>query len=176
MKFLIFSIAFIFSISIFSCSSPENSQFTRVDSLHSVLQSIEDTLAQISLAKVNRLVDENQTLIERVEKEYGDTLTKDQMFFFYDFKRYRKSLTQLVTNIEFQVGQVAYTKTQLENLKEDLKNGLLTQEQFNAYFSSEKDAVQRLKEGSISLSNWYRGTFGRYNELKTGVEAIFENE
>ena len=98
------------------------------------------------------------------------------MFFCSDFKRYRKTLTQLVQNIEFQVGQIGYSKTQLENLKEDVKNGLIIDEHFNNYFSSEKESIARLKESSDNITAWYKGTFKRYDELKKGVEQILENK
>jgi len=176
MRFFIF-LTFVLGLMIFGgCNSAENKKIARVDSLYTVLESIEDSLEVISITKVNRLLDENMNLVTKVQNQISDTLTKEQMFFLSDFKRFRKSLTQLVQNIEFQVGQVGYSKTQIENFKEDINNGLIIDEYYNDYFNTEKEAIGRLKESSINISTWYKGTFKRYDELKKGVEQILENK
>ncbi len=176
MRFFIFCASVVLSLSIVSCSSPEEKKMDRVDSLYKVVEVLEDSIAKVSLAKVESMIEENQRLIDRVQNEYKDTIEKEEMFFFYDFKRYRKSITQLKQNIEFQTGQIAYTKTQLENLKEDINNGLIIDEHFKNYFSSEQEAVNRLKETSKSINQWYRGSFKRYDELKKGVHEILEKK
>lgn len=176
MRFFIFLSFVIFLMVFGGCSSAEKQKIDRVDSLYSVIEAVEDSMEIVSIAKVNRLIDENQNLLIKVQNQTKDTLTKEQMFFCSDFKRYRKTLTQLVQNIEFQVGQIGYSKTQLENLKEDVKNGLIIDEHFNNYFSSEKESIARLKESSDNITAWYKGTFKRYDELKKGVEQILENK
>ena len=133
------------------CSSAEKQKIDRVDSLYSVIEAVEDSMEMVSIAKVNRLIDENQNLLIKVQNQTKDTLTKEQMFFCSDFKRYRKTLTQLVQNIEFQVGQIGYSKTQLENLKEDVKNGLKLMSISTIISHQKKNQLQDLKNLQIIL-------------------------
>ena len=63
------------------CSSAEKQKIDRVDSLYSVIEAVEDSMEMVSIAKVNRLIDENQNLLIKVQNQTKDTLTKEQMFF-----------------------------------------------------------------------------------------------
>lgn len=152
------------------CKNEHADKIKRIDSLYAELEAIEDTMQTIRISEINALIDENDKLVNKVNEEYPDTMSKEAMFFFSDYKRYRKSLVQLRENYTFQLEQVGFSKTQLENLKEDVQNGLVVGEAFNNYFKSEQEAVARNAETARNLKTWYTGTFDRYNELKKGLE------
>ena len=57
---------------------------------------------------------------------------------------------------------------------EDSDNGLVVDDLFKEYYSSEKEAISRLDENADQLISWYSGTFEKFNTLKVEVEKILE--
>ncbi len=157
-----------------SCTSYELGKGDKVDSLVVQLNMLEAKMQQVDIVKINQLISINEKLISNVNNLLKDTLLKEEMFVFSDFKRYRKSLVQIRENASFQFEQFGYTRVQLENLVEDIDNGLVVDDLFKEYYSSEKEAISRLDENADQLISWYSGTFEKFNTLKVEVEKILE--
>lgn len=172
MKKLFFIISIVFTTTFFSCNHSNADKIAQVDSLLTQVKIIEDSLKIINSQILVKMINENTELVDRVQNEYKDTLTKEEMFFFYDYKRFRKTLNQLVDNKAFQQEQISSSILQLNNLKSDLVDELILQEKYPEYFALELENVNRLREATLNLVAWYKSAVVKYDYNKDGVEQI----
>lgn len=143
---LIVTITFVFT----ACKNEMEKEVGEVEGLISMVNEIEKTVLSIDTTKafqVKRQISKDLALIESL----GDTLDREQAFMLDDYYFGKKRLFRFYNNYKDFITQIDYSKEQLNNLKQDLNNGLVTKEKFKEYYLAEQASVMSLN-GKVNKS------------------------
>jgi len=145
-------ILLLISILLFSCANNNEREAKQIEELAAIVTAAEEVLHSVnkdSLLEITRLVKED---IKRIQAK-NDTLTREAAFKADDYVGRLKHLTRLAINYSKMENELHLVKTQLNNLKQDLENGLIKKEAFLTYYESEKTAVILINDKIAHATN-----------------------
>ncbi len=168
-------ITFVLStIVLFSCSPNYEREIAQIDGLSKILTASEEVLHSVnrdSLFEITQLVKED---IKRIQSK-NDTLTREAAFKADEYVGRLKHLNRLYINYGKMEDELNTIKTQLNNLKQDLQNGLIQQKDFLTYYESEKTAVilinDKIAHSTNGMSHNIRKMFKNRAEFVALIEA-----
>ena len=142
-----------------ACNNSNKKEINEVDDLIAKATETEKSLLSLDTSKVfgtkRQLEKDIATFIK-----IGDTLTKDEAFKISDIFGSKKKFYRLTAGYPKFINQIEISKKQLNDLKQDLENGLIKKENYTAYYSDEQIA---LKDLDIQI-----------NKLVIGIDAVIE--
>lgn len=151
-----------------ACKPNYNKEISQIDGLIEILTAAEEVLYSVSkdsLLEITQLVRED---IKKIQSK-NDTLTREAAFKADEYIGRLKHLTRLSINYGKMEGELELIKTQLENLKKDLQNGLIEQKDFLTYYESEKTAVilinDKIAKSTNGMSHRIRKMFANRPEF-----------
>lgn len=133
----------VVALSILSCGNPNKKEIADVEALYTVIDNTEKLLLAVDTAAVfsaKRQMDKDITALN----EYVDTLNKEEAFRLDDIFGAKKRLNSLTKNYSRFINQIKFSKNQLNNLKQDLQNDLMTKEAFKNHYAMEEDQLMML--------------------------------
>lgn len=165
---LLNTIVLIISILLFSCSNSNEREIVQIEGLTEIVTAAEEVLHSVnkdSLVEITKLVQED---IKRMQAK-NDTLTRDAAFKADEYVGRLKHLTRLAINYGKMEDELHLVKTQLNNLKQDLENGLIKKEDFLTYYESEKTAVilinDKIAHATNGMSQRIRKMFANHDDF-----------
>jgi len=126
-----------------ACKNEMSKEIGEVDGLITMVNEIEKTVLSVDTAKAfqaKRQISNDLQLIENL----GDTLDKESAFILDDYYSGKKRLYRFYNNYKDFIVQIDYSKKQLDNLKQDLNNGIVTKENFKEYYMLEHASLMDL--------------------------------
>jgi hypothetical protein len=158
-----------------SCSNPEIEEMVAIiDSSYSAVQKSEAELMSIDTAVIGKMVRYNTTALSAIQNNFKDTATKEQSIFISDINAVRRSFSKLNVRRESLIKDMIYAKSQLNDIKKDVKNGLMTPQDFDDHFPIEQQAVELFittVQGSII---WNESNTKRFETMKPQIEKFLE--
>jgi hypothetical protein len=154
MKFLIPAII-VLSLSLSSCDPAEKykTEIAEIDSCLVVLDSIETKFNGIEFDSLQMMVDHVLMNEDTIEKYYKpDTVSLEIGIRMNDSKGIRKTLKNLDQKERVFREEIDAMKAQLENLKNDVSNGVLAKEKIDEYLATEKMDLNVL---NLSFNDFY---------------------
>jgi len=136
---LIFVVAIVFT----ACKNEMQKEIGEVDGLISMVDEIEKSVLSVDTTRAfaaKKQVSMDIAMIESI----GDTLDKETAFRLDDYYSGKKRLFRFATNYNGFIKQIDFAKEQLNNLKQDLNNGLVDKEKFKDYYAAEQASVMEL--------------------------------
>lgn len=163
-------------IFLISCQPNEVKERSKqVDSLQVVMNKSAETLMALNpefTAEANGIIEEK---LDFIQNNYSDTMNRETAILIGDYTRMRRNLNKLNTTYKSQLTQVDYTKKQLENLKTDVKNQKIGQEEFEVYLNTEKEQIEKISETISNLSTWQENTEKRFGQLDSAINVLISN-
>jgi hypothetical protein len=163
----------VIALGLFACKNSNQKEIGEVDSLISIVEETEKALLSVDTSRAyaaKRLVDQDMNLIKSIGdtlnreqafrmddyysgliKSIGDTLNREQAFRMDDYYSGKKKIFRFSSNYMNYVNQLNLAKKQLLNLKQDLTNGLVSENDYKHHYSVEQAAVMELNS-SINKS------------------------
>lgn len=142
----------VLSTLIFSCTTNNQREIGQIEGLTEIVIAAEEVLHSVnkdSLLEITALVRED---IKKIQGK-NDTLIRDAAFKADEYIGRLKHLNRLAINYGKMEAELEVVKTQLNNLKQDLENGLIKQEDFLTYYESEKTAVILINDKIANATN-----------------------
>lgn len=172
-----YSIAFLLAamiIAFSSCQNPEQkARLEKIDSLDTKLDSIETAINSLDSAKVakrfNR-VQENAGRLDSVTSGEADSALMAAN------EKTEETFRRYLSNIERLKQELSYSYEQLDSLRFDVENELLTQNDFKNYFDDESSAVNYLKDKSFYIVNTTKRKMNSFDSLQTEVERYIKEQ
>jgi hypothetical protein len=145
-------------LAILTCCQHKDSaeKIKKIDSLITICDSLSNTLASVNNDSAEIVFQKAKASTELFEKKLRNLPESDTVReclnssgnIFKGLRKYFKELPSYKKDIDF-------SHTQLTNLKEDVKNNLLNEEEFSKYYKDESVALSLLSEkinGRISTT------------------------
>jgi hypothetical protein len=155
------------------CTPPEVKQnVAQIDSLMTELTKAEAIMTELDISFTDEALAKVEEKLGFIEANLTDTLDRDMALFLSDFSRMRKNLNKLKATHKAQKEQISYSLKQLENLKYDVKNQLTSSEEFNEYYHSEKESVNRVLETSMNYNAWHNSSEKRFAVLDSATDVL----
>lgn len=145
-----------------------DSCLTKLDSLQQMYDGIEFDSLRMMVAHVEK----NESLIKELYQP--DTLNEEFGRQMNDSKTIRKSLKHIDKDELAFKEELAAVKNQFLNLKEDILNGIYSEEQVKEYLEGEKAALDKV---NLAFSGFYKMQEGekyRYYVVVPGVDEFIE--
>ncbi len=130
----------IFSSLLVACGNQYQKEIAEVDGLLTMVNEIEKTVLSVDTSKAfetQRQIIKDLKYIESL----NDTLDKETAFLLGDFYSDKKKIDRFYSNYHVIINQIDISKKQLNNLKQDLNNGLVSSEKFKDYYSAEHASI-----------------------------------
>lgn len=170
-----FVVAVLFSSLFFGCgSSTTRNHVQQLDSLVTEIEKAEHLLDSIDVEKMvqyHAAADEN---LKYITGNFNDTLNRETAMKFSDYKVSFKSMGRLQHAIEEQEEQLEFSKTQVVNLLNDVKNNFVAEDRFPTLFYMEAEAVKGNVAGSEMLLQWYKTATRTFEKLNPEVVDFVE--
>lgn len=131
------------SLAFTACKNAMEKEIGEVDALISMVDEIEKSVLSIDTTRAfaaKKQVSMDLAMIESLD----DTLDKETAFRLDDYYSGKKKLFRFSSNYKSFITQIGFAKVQLNNLKQDIDNGIVDKEKFKDYYASEQASVMEL--------------------------------
>ncbi|MBL4592250.1 MAG: hypothetical protein JKX68_00365 [Flavobacteriales bacterium] len=167
-KYILFII--ITGLSFSACNNPNQKEIGEVEALLAIIEETEKSLLSIDTSAVfmaKRQMDKDMAEISMI----NDTLTREEAFKLDDIFGSKKRLQSIMMNYPGLIRQIEFSKTQLNNLKQDLENGLVKKEAFKAHYALEQAEVMTL---NVQVNKTIGGLDFALEKLKSDRPLLLE--
>ena len=145
-----------------------------IDSSYSAVQKAEVKLLAIDTADIGSMVRYNNNALSYIQDNFKDTATKEQGIFISDIIAVKRSFSKLNTQRESLIDDMVYAKSQLNDIKKDVENQLISIQDFNEYFTIEKQAIDLFISSVESSVLWNKSNSKRFEAMKPQIEKFIE--
>ncbi len=175
MKYILL-LSFCAGIVLSSCNQQvKNERLKRIDSLETYIPAVEAILDQIDSAQIelqlNQISQTEDWLLDNVD----DTIPKKPGMIVADYFRVAKYLGQSLGRYKSVQIEVAYTKKQIQSLREDVINSFYSDEEFEGYFSTEADAVAKLNDAAGELATKHESISEEHKKLQMASTQVMDS-
>jgi len=174
MKNLISISIILMFLLLVSCNSNNGAKkISRIDSLSTILNQLKAKMKNEELSNY-KLLYNTVRANNQFFKENLTTLPNDTSFTnaFTMYGMIDKTFKRYFKNLEKYEEEIKLSEKQLTNLKNDVKNKLLTKEEFEKYFKEELAAIFKL-ENEIKTSESTTAQYKKeYNKIHIRIETF----
>lgn len=142
MKYLI---PLILILTIASCKPKTTEQIKQLDELLMELQQVNETVAAVDTTSIFELSRAIKSKLQIIHAK-ADTLDVSSAAVIAQVYEGRFKIFYLEDNYQNFLNELEISSNQLINLKQDLGNGLLTNESFNVFYEQEKTIIVNLNK------------------------------
>ena len=158
-----------------SCTNPEiEAMVATIDSSYVAVQEAEAKLLAIDTAKTGEMMRYNDKALAYIQSNFKDTATREQGIFMSDIVAVKRSFSKLNKQHESLIDDMVYAKAQLNDLKKDVENGFTTKQDFDEYFTIEKQAIDLFISTVESSAVWNNSNTTRFERMKPQIEKFME--
>ena len=156
-----------------SCTSKaDQAKIQSIDTLLTTLNEAEEMLLSVDANLVNQKLEEINSDADFLNTHLKDTIDKATAIEISEYLRYKKSLQFYKENYPEFVEAINTSKKQLNNLKADVENGLLTDEQFNTYYNNEMRIALEIMQNVERAVNGVNLVLNKIDEKKPVIEKV----
>lgn len=139
MKKYIFLI-FIISAGFIACNNAYEKEIAEVQGLMKMVDEMEKSILSVDTSKAFTAKRNIASDIKTIE-DLVDTLDRETAFRLDDLFSGKKKIYRFQENYNSILNQIKFAKNQLDNLKQDLSNGLIDKDTFGKYYSTEHASI-----------------------------------
>jgi len=133
----------VLSIAFFSCKNAFEKEDGEIESLHQLIDNAEEVLLSVDTSKTFPVIREMKKGLWNFGNKY-DSLDKEVAFKVADYYGNKKLLYFIFNNYTKLANELNIARKQLDALKTDLNNGVITKEQFVEYYKNEQEIIINL--------------------------------
>ncbi len=167
-------LAIISSISLLSCGEDYTNEIGHVDGLIKILDSSEEVLHNVDTATLFEMTIFVKESTAKIQSK-NDTLTKEAALEADQYISNLKALYDLSKNYKKYQIEIDIIRTQLNNLKQDLDNGLISKKQFPAYYEIEQAGVIGINDKITHATNGMSNRLDKMKENKAAFEKLIDD-
>ena len=130
----------LLTITLFSCKNTFEKELKEIADIHDTINNTEEVLLSVDTIKTFALVREIKQDLWKFGNKY-DSLSKEDAFKIADYYSNKKSLYFFYSNYSKFTTEIEISRAQLDALKKDLNDGLISKEQFLDYHKNEQEIV-----------------------------------
>lgn len=160
---------------LFSCNSVDTDTLTEINKWQEKLDSAHQVYLNTDFDSINKIawvVNENEKAIKRLNT--ADTIYLELVKDLDDYKWIRKHLKNVDAKKNIYGTEFNELKTQLENLKLDVQNGVRTSEENNQYLSNEIMAIKKLFSKFSEDHETFEKAQSEFARLKDRVQTYVD--
>ncbi len=159
-----------------SCTSKADQ--AKINAIDTLLMSLNDA-EEMLLSVDNQTVDKKLQLVKEntkfIQDNLTDTIDKATALEISEYYSYRKALTFYKENYgEFQEA-INTSRKQLNDLKADVENGLLTDEKFNEYYNNEMRIALEITQNIEQAVNGVNIVLPKIDQKQPVIEKVIEH-
>jgi len=162
------------SIWLCSCNEDYTNEIGHVNGLIKILDSSEEVLHDVDTTTLFEMTIFIKQSIKKIQSK-NDTLTKEAALEADQFVGRLKSLYNLSNNYKKYQKEIDLIRTQLNNLKQDLNNGIIPKEQFPVYYENEQGGVISINEKISHATNGMSNRLKKMKENKAAFEKLIDD-
>lgn len=140
-------------------------EITIVDSLENEVKEIEKEFEAIDVSKAEGIYEDVTSNLDESMKLLENSATNEQGRYISNYANITKAFKKMSFKVAKLSKEIAFTKDQLKNLKQDLENDLLEKEVAQKYIQEEREAIETLRESVDEFSNGLDYAYNTYNKL-----------
>lgn len=160
------------------CTNPYEQEIVQVESMQMELQKCEEMVAPIDSKRVRDMYNEYGKIMAVIKKKYiSDSMYVDQKYGrMSNLYKGVKKIKGFGINKENVLEQIAFTKTQLENLKDDLiHKDIASADTVKSYVQMERESITEIKVASNNLQSNYTVLLGVQDTVYPYMKAIVDS-
>ncbi|HNW71193.1 MAG TPA: hypothetical protein PKI01_12365 [Bacteroidales bacterium] len=156
----------IISIAAFSsCNQAvKKNQLARIDSLITIIDTTTSHLNAINRDTVARKYKAYQETNKKVAEHYQKYRNEENWGYVCNYQNVRKPFKTMVFNYNSFKADLKSAREQLENLKHDVQEGLISEEEFNNFFTLE---AKNTNDVSIKINKQVESVLNQYKNFDT---------
>lgn len=174
----IFLISFAASLAtlVVSCDTQvKEKRMARIDSLGIHLNHVEDVLAMVDTVALENWKSHISTEETWLWDNATDTLDPQPAILVGDLFRTKKYIGKVQARYSEVKKEAAYAKKQIATLREDVKNSFYSKEEFEGYFITEADAMEKLAKAADDLENANGSLVERYKKILPQATLVLDS-
>jgi len=162
----------------FSCENPFEKEIVQVESMQIQLNECEEMVAPLDANKVREMYNEYGKIMAVIKKKYvSDSVAVDQKFGqMSNLYKGVKRIKGFGVSKENILEEIAFSKTQLENLKDDLVHkDIENPDTIKSYILLEHDALTEIKVASHNLKSNYTALLSVQDTVYPYMKAVVDS-
>lgn len=156
------------------CSNLNQSEIDQVDKLLSLVKEAEKEILSIDTTQVfstkRQMVKDFKTYTQ-----FTDTVSKEEAFRIDEIFGSKKKFIRITKKYNSFIVEIKHSKEQLNHLKTDLENELISKEDFSTYYESEKTAFNALKFSLNKSIGNFNVAIGKFELERGELLELIEN-
>jgi DNA polymerase I-like protein with 3'-5' exonuclease and polymerase domains len=173
----IFILWMILPLAFTSCKSGKHAkEVATIDSLYTVIDSVERSLQSIDTAGVKKAVKEYSENIGKIKENFADEDRKDEDLWktITTYGVVKKPLKTFVKEYPGFYREIRFSRKQLDSLKYDIRNGNIADTNIIKYTKDEANAVNDLRMQVMSSVKITAANFKLCDSLEPSVRKVIE--
>jgi len=165
----------IASIGFTACKSNKHvKEIKAVDSLYTVIDSIEKTLAGIDTTQIRKTYKTYLDNIGLLKKNFKDKKEDSVWSVMTTYGIIKKPLKSFISDYPGYYSEIEYSRNQLDSLKIDINSGNIKDDKIAEYTKTEAEAVNSLKQQVEISVNITKDRLKLYDSLNPKVIKVIE--
>jgi Skp family chaperone for outer membrane proteins len=167
----------ILPLGFMACKSNKHAkEIATIDSLYTVIDSIQKTLSTIDTVKIRKVVKEYTASISQIKENFKDENRKDEDLWktITTYGIVKKPLRNFNRDFPAYYREIKFSRKQLDSLRADLKDGNIEEEKAPKYTKDEALAVNELKQKIESTVKVTQENLKLFDSLTPHVSKIIE--
>jgi S-adenosylhomocysteine hydrolase len=148
-------------VTVTSCRTDFTAEQNAAESLLSVLNNVEQSSNEVDARLIKQYVKDVTEKCQKIQNELRDTLELEQAQRLVNFCALQGHLQSCLDRKELIDAEITQTRSQLFNLKTDLKKRRANKDSANIYIEQEFLFVESLNEGAEQVVAELNGCFER---------------
>ena len=146
MKKIFFLFAFA-SIIFYGCNNKKHPKMlSRIDSLNTVIDSIQINLFSVDTLRINNIFTDYSTNLGLIKKYFVDKKEANDWEVMTTYGNIKKPLKSFIRDYPKFKNEISFSRNQLDTLKTDIGNGKLDGVKISDYIKQEAEAINNLKQ------------------------------
>jgi hypothetical protein len=168
-----FFICFLFLFVLLACRNLKNSpEVRRIDSLKSVLSTVNSKLAEIDSLKIYTMYKDNQNNTMQLGMYFNNKKENGVWECITQYDRVNFIFSDFINNRSLFISQIQKSKKQLDDLRSDFINKSISIKQFNTFFNQESDIINKLNTDVVYSVDQTKNGMALFDTLNPKVLSI----
>ena len=177
-------VIFLVLVAFISCTDKKTEiKVQKIDSLLEVVDSLNNYLAKINIDSINQIYNNTGEIIE-VYRNTTHRFKRNRLIQNMEYaSSINKTCRKFISKYSSLQKELSYSKHQLETLKHDVDNSLLTDSLYKKYYTVEKSILDNLDKTFIHDKEWVNEKIELYklvaddmNQLKDTILSLQKTE
>ncbi|KAB1063361.1 hypothetical protein [Salibacter halophilus] len=154
----------LLGVLVMACTSNVNQeQIDKIDSLIVTLEHSQKRMDSLNFQEIAEKKEKIEEHIDFIHNNYHDTLSKYLANNLSEYKMTEEEIKKIVLDNREKVEmELDKSIEQLENLKADIQNNLLEEEQAKAYYADEEEAAKKMNQATDKIVKSYQRSERRF--------------